>query len=158
MTSSNGNIFALLAICAGNSPVPGEFPTQRPVTRGFGVSFDQRLNKRLSKQSWGWRFERYRAHYYVSVMGKERIPKWWGDICKIVSTKPFQTASCNSDEILFLWLQRPVRSIQEQQPGIVCRGFEQQHFLYISLLNRLPKWFQSARNFQCLSLMLETRN
>ena len=48
---------ALLAICAGNSPVPGEFPTQRPVTRSFGVFFDLRLNKRLSKQSWGWWFE-----------------------------------------------------------------------------------------------------
>ena len=48
---------ALLAICAGNSPVPGEFPTQRPVTRSFDVFFDLRLNKRLSKQSWGWSFE-----------------------------------------------------------------------------------------------------
>ena len=48
---------ALLAICAGNSPVPGEFPAQRPVTRSFGVFFDLRLNKRLSKQSWGWWFE-----------------------------------------------------------------------------------------------------
>ena len=45
---------ALLAICAGNSPVPGEFPTQRPVTRSFDVCFDLRPNKRLSKQSWGW--------------------------------------------------------------------------------------------------------
>ena len=45
---------ALMAICAGNSPVPGEFPTQRPVTQSFGVFFDLRLNKRLSKQSWGW--------------------------------------------------------------------------------------------------------
>ena len=25
----------LLAICAGNSPVPGEFPAQRPVTRAL---------------------------------------------------------------------------------------------------------------------------
>ena len=49
--------FALLAICAGNSPVPGEFPTQRPVTRSFDVYFDLRLNKRLCKQSWGWWFE-----------------------------------------------------------------------------------------------------
>ena len=48
---------ALLAICAGNSPVPGEFPIQRPVTRSFDVFFDRRLNKRLSKQSWGWWFE-----------------------------------------------------------------------------------------------------
>ena len=48
---------ALLAICAGNSPVPGEFPAQRPVTWSFDVFFDLRLNKRLSKQSWGWWFE-----------------------------------------------------------------------------------------------------
>ena len=48
---------ALLAICAGNSPVPGEFPAQRPVTRSFDVCFDLRLNKRLSKQSWGWWFQ-----------------------------------------------------------------------------------------------------
>ena len=47
---------ALLAICAGNSPVPGEFPTQRPVTRSFDVYFDLIPNKRLRKQSWGWWF------------------------------------------------------------------------------------------------------
>ena len=48
---------ALLALCAGNSPVTGEFPAQRPVTRSFDVFFNLRLNKRLSKQSWGWWFE-----------------------------------------------------------------------------------------------------
>ena len=48
---------ALLAICAGNSPVIGEFPARRPVTRSFHVFFDLRLNERLSKQSWGWWFE-----------------------------------------------------------------------------------------------------
>ena len=45
---------ALLAICAENSPVPGEFPAQRPVTRSFDVLFDLRPNKRLGKQSRGW--------------------------------------------------------------------------------------------------------
>ena len=48
---------ALLAICAGNSLVLGEFPAQRPVTRSFDAFFDLRLNKRLSKQWWGWWFE-----------------------------------------------------------------------------------------------------
>ena len=48
---------SLLAICAGNSPVIGEFPAQRPVTRSFDVFLDLRLNQRLSKQSWGWWFE-----------------------------------------------------------------------------------------------------
>ena len=40
---------ALLAICAGNSPVTGEFPAQRPVTRSLDVFCDLRL----SKHSWG---------------------------------------------------------------------------------------------------------
>ena len=49
---------ALLAICAGNSPVTGEFPAQMPVTQGFYVSFDLWLNEWLSKQSRGWWFEK----------------------------------------------------------------------------------------------------
>ena len=48
---------ALLALCAGNSPVTGEFPAQRQVTRSFDVFFDLRQNKRLSKQSRCWWFE-----------------------------------------------------------------------------------------------------
>ena len=47
---------SLLAICAGNSPTTGEFPSQRPVTWSFDVFFDLRLNKWLSKQLWGWWF------------------------------------------------------------------------------------------------------
>ena len=35
---------ALLALCAGNSPVTGEFPAQRPVTQGFHVFYDLRIN------------------------------------------------------------------------------------------------------------------
>ena len=50
-------VSAILAICAGNSPVTGEFPAQRPETRSFDVFFNLHLNKRLSKQSWGWWFE-----------------------------------------------------------------------------------------------------
>ena len=47
---TNGNISALLAFRAGNSPVTGDFPTQRPVTRSFDVFFDLLLNEGLSKQ------------------------------------------------------------------------------------------------------------
>ena len=48
---------ALLAICAWNSPVNGEFPAQRPVTRSFDVFLWSAMKKRLSKQWWGWWFE-----------------------------------------------------------------------------------------------------
>ena len=34
---------ALLVLCAGNSPVTGEFPAQRPVARSFDVFFDMHL-------------------------------------------------------------------------------------------------------------------
>ena len=70
---------ALLAICAGNSPVPGGFPAKRPVTRSFDVFFDLRLNKRLSKQSWGWWFETlprplWRHSNELAPTGSHRIP------------------------------------------------------------------------------------
>ena len=65
----------LLAICAGNSPVPGEFPAQRPVTRSFDVVFDLRLNKRLSKQSWGWWFETLSGSLWRHC--NEVTAAWW---------------------------------------------------------------------------------
>ena len=71
MTYSNGNIFRVTGQLCGNSPVPGEIPAQRPVKRSFAVFFDLRLNKGLSKQSWGWWFEKYRAHYDVIVMSQD---------------------------------------------------------------------------------------
>ena len=57
MTSSNGNIFRVTGPLCGEFTGPGEFPSQRPVTRSFDVFFDLRPNKRLSKQPWGWWFE-----------------------------------------------------------------------------------------------------
>ena len=76
MTLSNGSISALLALCAENSPVPGEFPSQRPVTQSFDAFFDLRLNKRLSKQSRGWWFETLSRplwrHRNVYLIGP-----WW---------------------------------------------------------------------------------
>ena len=57
MTSSNGNIFRVTGPLCGKFTGHGEFPAQRPVTRSFDVFFDLRLNKRQSKQWWGWRIE-----------------------------------------------------------------------------------------------------
>ena len=67
---------ALLVICAGNSPVPGEFPTQRPVTRSFDVFFDLHPNKRLSKQWWGWWFETLSCPLWRHRNGSVKIT--WG--------------------------------------------------------------------------------
>ena len=71
---------ALLAICAKNSPVPGECPAQRPVMRSFDVFFDLRLNKRLSKQSRGWWFEtlsRSLWRHCNALWSKELITAAW---------------------------------------------------------------------------------
>ena len=57
MTSSNGNVFRVTGHLCGNSPLPGEYPAQRPVTQSYDVFFDLRPNKRLSKQWRGWWFE-----------------------------------------------------------------------------------------------------
>ena len=59
---------AVLALCEGNSPVTGKFPTQRPVTRSFGVFFDLRLIKQLGKPSTAGDLRRHHAQYDVPVM------------------------------------------------------------------------------------------
>ena len=75
---------ALLAMCTRNSLVTGEFSAQRPVTRGFDVFFDLRLNKRLSKQLWGWWFEtlshqlwRYGSESKQSYDGPMTVKQPW---------------------------------------------------------------------------------
>ena len=59
---------ALLAICAGNSPVTGEFPAQRPVTRSFDVFFDLRLKNAWVNNREAGDLRRHRAHFDVIVM------------------------------------------------------------------------------------------
>ena len=39
----------LLALCVGNSPVTCEFPSQRPVTQGFDVFYDLRLEQTVEQ-------------------------------------------------------------------------------------------------------------
>ena len=55
---------ALLAICVGNSPVTGEFPSQRPVTRKFDVF---RTNGWVNNPEAG-DLRRHRAHYDVTAV------------------------------------------------------------------------------------------
>ena len=57
---------ALLAICAGNSMVTGEFPAQRPVPRSFGVFFDW-INGWVNNREAG-DLRRHRTHHDVTIM------------------------------------------------------------------------------------------
>ena len=59
---------ALLALCAGNSPVTGEFPSQTPVTRNFDVFYDLRLKNGWVNNRDAGDLMRHRAHYNVTVM------------------------------------------------------------------------------------------
>ena len=83
MTSSNGNIFR---VTGG----PGEFPTQRPVTRSFDVFFDLRLNKRLCKQSWGWWFET--LSWSLCRHCNENFTNWYGSYQSCIF--PINTGPC----------------------------------------------------------------
>ena len=59
---------ALLALCAGNSPVTGEFPTQRPVTRSFDVVLICTwINDGVNNREAG-DLRRHRVHYDVTVL------------------------------------------------------------------------------------------
>ena len=93
---------ALLAICAGNSPVPGEFPTQRPVTRSFGVFFDLRLNNGWANNGEAGDMRRYRAHYDVNVMDARKM-KWGRRYYQIVflheMCEIWQNIHCNLQEV-----------------------------------------------------------
>ena len=70
------------------SPVPGEFPAQRPVTRGFDVLFHLLPNKRLRKQSWGWWFEtpfrplwRHRNDIWHATYNSQPVVRIHGIVC-----------------------------------------------------------------------------
>ena len=74
---------ALLALCAGNSLVTGEFPAQRPVTRSFDVFFDWVNNRKAGD------LRRHGAHYNVTVMHIFHI------ICRhVYETRVFYVNHC----------------------------------------------------------------
>ena len=83
---------ALLAICAGNSPVSGEFPAQRPVTRSFYVFFDLRPNKGWVNNYEAGDLRRICPHYDVTVMKMQKIRKTSVSYDPNPTTKPRMAA------------------------------------------------------------------
>ena len=72
---------ALLALCARNSLVIGEFPSQRPVTQSFDALYYLRLNKRLGIQSWGWWFETPSRSLWRQRNGfREQANIWYANV------------------------------------------------------------------------------
>ena len=106
---------ALLAICAENSPVPGEFSTQRPVTRSFDVCFDLRPNKGLSKQLWGWWFETQSCPLWRHRNETQALPRPYG-VIDMTGQKCVWRILCPIDKLLIraenLWLRFVQNSIR----------------------------------------------
>ena len=63
---------ALLALCAGNSPVAGEFPSQRSVTRSCFLWSAPWINGWVKNREAG-HLRRHRTHYDVIVMEMNNI-------------------------------------------------------------------------------------
>ena len=142
---------ALLVICAGNLPVPGEFPAQGPVTRSFDVFFDLCLKKRLSKQSWGWWFEmlscslwRHRNDWYhinylsvcISFTPQlNYIMYFLSMFCFIFSTHLL--SFCALMTSLFLYIS-PQLYIFDCGSYIMCQ--ELQTFCYVSTQTRISMY------------------
>ena len=94
---------ALLALCAGNSPVTSEFPSERPVTRRFDVFFNLCLNKLLSKQSRGWWFETpSRSPWcHCSVQGNSsNKPPCHLSICSVTTDTLMQDVSKYDNDLM----------------------------------------------------------
>ena len=68
---------ALLALCAGNSPVTDEFPSQRPVTQSFDIFFDLHTNKAWVNSRKAGDLRRHCTHYDVIVMFLETGNNRW---------------------------------------------------------------------------------
>ena len=73
MTSSKGSIFRVTGLCAGKSPVSGEFPSQRAVTQSFDFALICAwINGWVNNRKAGY-LRRHRAHYDVIVMSDVEI-------------------------------------------------------------------------------------
>ena len=69
---------ALLALCEGNLPVNGEFPSQRPVTRSFDDFFDMRgLNTGWANKRDAVDLRRHRNHYDVMIFYPASWARGW---------------------------------------------------------------------------------
>ena len=105
MTSSNGNIFRVTGLCAGNSPVAVEFLTQRPVTRSFDVFFDLRLNERLCK-SWCWWFEMPSRPLWHHSNDNPNNEVWtvyiYIYVCMCINLRMYRVAASSSSHAWFL--------------------------------------------------------
>ena len=121
MTSSNGNIFRVTGHLCREFTGSGEFPVQRPVTRSFDVFFDLPLNKRLSKQSWGWWFETLSrplwCHCNVTVKFGRGLAVLPRDYAHDSVSSEFPSQSANNAENVFMF-QIQIDMVKSNFPSV----------------------------------------
>ena len=168
---------ALLAFCAGISPVTGEFPAQRPVTQSLIFSLNCAWTNSWTNNGDAGDLRRHRAHYDVIVMYQLLFPYWvqsvprnlmrWSlvfpsqllgcdyMICRMIYGLPW-IANLVTIEAIRQWFQRVTKSwvkiITDWLPGqkIVTDGSDNiQCSSFISDLHT-----ESAGEFQALQLVL----
>ena len=126
ITSSNGGIFCVTGLLSGNSPVIGEFPSQRPVTRSFDVFFNLRLDKRLSKQWRGWWFETPTHPLWRNVMLTDVVYLPIASLyCQLRNTIAPTIRTSNGS-----WCM----GIKGEMSGTVCVTFVWDMYIYMSCL------------------------
>ena len=121
MTSSNGNIFRVAGYWCGEFTGPGEFPAQRPVTQSFDVFFDLCLNKRLSKQSWGWRCETLSRPLWRhrNVQLRYQNPRW--PIRQFTYRKTSSISRAKSQNLNVSCILLKLSSLNPLKPGVKLR-------------------------------------
>ena len=152
MTSSNEDIFALLAICTGNSLVTGEIPAQRPVTRSFDVFFHLHLNQRLSKQSQGLWFETPPRPLWRHCNGSSRL--WCGYISLYLGKTPNESiirSSIHSIIFIGLWRTQHVESLNKAKMATILQTTFSKWFSWVKIAALLFKFHLSA--FPCKGLI-----
>ena len=144
MTSSNGNIPVLLALCAGNSSVTGEFPAQKPVTRSFDVLLNCAWINGCANSRQAGDLRRHRVHYDVIVMQKYRL--WWYnrmsgmEYAKFADSK--RQPNCHRSDDRTLW--KYVKSYQGTSITIV----------FVSLYLKCHLWHCTPSKHRILSGVL----
>ena len=132
---------ALLAICAGNSSVTGEFPAQRPVTRSFDIVFHMRLNERLSKQSWDWCFETPSRSICTTasrqINALKRLTKFLNERSRILVYKSFISSNFNYCPVTWMFCgRRNVIKLEKLQERALRFVFMDSDSSYTDLLKR----------------------
>ena len=145
MTSSNGSIFRVTGPLCGEFTGPCAFPAQRPVTRSFDIFFDLRLNKRLSKQSWGWWFEtppwslwrhcNVQSSFWYNVISEG----YWGHLSFLISGLVIWSRSMTPSNVMIFRVLRDLCSRNRclfHNRNLPC----EMTFYYLLMHPCMPMW------------------